>query len=261
MDDEIGSIPAHDSRHWHSIEPGQILTGCPESTTHSRSVADWPTAPAADWPAEAKHKPWLIGGPSGHCHLAQQSQNAVSAYLKRYCLFMFRLCTTALLISSFQNGLPHALWTCWNWIFNSRKAHDTPRSTIQPQSLLYYPFNRQIIQFEFSPTWSCVSLTRCTTSSEWKLFRFDKIGVNSSQILLVDVTSLTCVKCGTKCANKKWKPEYMQHRRLKVKKSTWWIDWGGHHFIYIQYKYCRAKTNKQTTLTAIIFKCITPVFF
>ena len=32
-----------------------------------------------------------------------------------------------------------------------------------------WPFNRQIIQSEFSPTWSCVSLTRSTTSSEWKL--------------------------------------------------------------------------------------------
>ena len=42
----------------------------------------------------------------------------------------------------------------------------------------YWPFNRQIIQLEFSPTWSCVSLTRSTTSSEWKLFRFDKMEVN-----------------------------------------------------------------------------------
>ena len=49
-------------------------------------------------------------------------------------------------------------------------------------------FNRQVIQFEFSPTWSCVSLTRSTTSSEWKLFRFDKMEVNSFQILLIDVT-------------------------------------------------------------------------
>ena len=39
---------------------------------------------------------------------------------------------------------------------------------------LLNPFiNRQIIQFEFSPTWSCVSLTRSTSSSEWKLFRFN----------------------------------------------------------------------------------------
>ena len=40
-----------------------------------------------------------------------------------------------------------------------------------------YPFNRQIIQFEFLLTWS-----------EWKLFRFDKKEVNSFQILLFDVT-------------------------------------------------------------------------
>ena len=41
--------------------------------------------------------------------------------------------------------------------------------------------------------------------------------VNSFQILLVDghILSLTYLKCGTWCANKKWKPEYMRHRRLK----------------------------------------------
>ena len=50
------------------------------------------------------------------------------------------------------------------------------------------PFNRQIIQSEFSPTWNCVSLTRSTTSSEWKLFRFDRMEVNCFQILLIDVT-------------------------------------------------------------------------
>ena len=29
------------------------------------------------------------------------------------------------------------------------------------------------------------------------------------------ILSLAYLKCGTKCANKKWKPEYMRHRRLK----------------------------------------------
>ena len=50
--------------------------------------------------------------------------------------------------------------------------------------------NLKNIQLEFSPAWSCVSLTQSTdaTSSEWKLFRFDKIEVNSFQILLIDVT-------------------------------------------------------------------------
>ena len=51
-----------------------------------------------------------------------------------------------------------------------------------------WPFSRQIIQLEFSPTWSCVSLTRSTTSSEWKLFRFDNIEVNNFQIFLLNVT-------------------------------------------------------------------------
>ena len=55
-------------------------------------------------------------------------------------------------------------------------------------NLAHQPFTHQIIQFEFSPTWSCVSLTRSTTSSEWKLFRFDKMEVISFQILLADGT-------------------------------------------------------------------------
>ena len=61
-------------------------------------------------------------------------------------------------------------------------------SGLHPFSGSSKPFNRQIIQSEFSPTWSCVSLTRSTTSSEWKLFRFDKMEVNSSQIVLIDIT-------------------------------------------------------------------------
>ena len=98
-------------------------------------------------------------------------------------------------------------WTCWIDIHNI---------IISPKILLYL-FNRQIIQFEFSPTWSCVSLTRSTTSSEWKLFRFDKMEVNSFQNFAgwCHILSLPYLKCGTYCANKKWKPKYMRHRRLK----------------------------------------------
>ena len=52
---------------------------------------------------------------------------------------------------------------------------------------IMFPLRPQIFGRIFPPTWSCVSLTRSTTSSEWKLFRFDKMEVNSFQILLVDV--------------------------------------------------------------------------
>ena len=51
-----------------------------------------------------------------------------------------------------------------------------------------WPFNSQMIQFEFSPTSSCVSLTRSTTSSEWELFGFDKMDVDYFQILSINVT-------------------------------------------------------------------------
>ena len=37
-----------------------------------------------------------------------------------------------------------------------------------------------------SPTWSCVSLTRSTTSSEWKIVRLDKMKVHDFGILLID---------------------------------------------------------------------------
>ena len=45
-----------------------------------------------------------------------------------------------------------------------------------------------IIQPEFALTWSCVSFTRSTTSSKWKLFTYDKTEVNCFQILLIAVT-------------------------------------------------------------------------
>ena len=51
------------------------------------------------------------------------------------------------------------------------------------------PLTAKLFNLNFHPlTWSCVSLTKSTTSSEWKLFRFDKMEVNCFQILLIDVT-------------------------------------------------------------------------
>ena len=41
------------------------------------------------------------------------------------------------------------------------------------------PFNAKILIWIF--TWSCVSLTRPTTSDKWKLFRFDQMEVNEKQ--------------------------------------------------------------------------------
>ena len=60
----------------------------------------------------------------------------------------------------------HFIWRQW-----SRDPHST--------------YSYQVIQLEFSPTWSCVSLTRSTTLSEWKLFRFDKMEVNDFEMLLI----------------------------------------------------------------------------
>ena len=61
------------------------------------------------------------------------------------------------------------------------------------------PYNRQIIQFEFLLTWSCVSLTRSTTASELK---FSQIWPNGGQLFLniadwCHILFLTCLKHGT----------------------------------------------------------------
>ena len=48
-----------------------------------------------------------------------------------------------------------------------------------------WPFNHQVIYFEFPHTSSCVSLVRSTISSEWKLFILDNMGVNCSWLIYV----------------------------------------------------------------------------
>ena len=70
------------------------------------------------------------------------------------------------------------------WWFQFKKKHAFYLKIFQR----FNPLTAKFSQFEFSPTWSCVSLTRSTTSSEWKLFRFAKKEVKYFQILLVDVT-------------------------------------------------------------------------
>ena len=83
------------------------------------------------------------------------------------------------------------------WCFNVRPASQT-WTNINPLTAKLFNMN--------SPTWKlCLAIPPL---SEWKLYRFDKI-------LLIDILSLACLKGGTYCANKKWKPEYMRHRRLK----------------------------------------------
>ena len=62
--------------------------------------------------------------------------------------------------------------------------------------LVVQPFNRQIIESEFSPTWSCVSLTRFTTSSDKMIWQ------NGGQLFSnipewCHILSLACLKGGT----------------------------------------------------------------
>ena len=60
-----------------------------------------------------------------------------------------------------------------------------PFGNVYLKHLTLWPPNYSIWIFTHLKLWS---LTRSTTSSEWKLFRFDKIEVNCFRILLIDVT-------------------------------------------------------------------------
>ena len=77
----------------------------------------------------------------------------------------------------------HHSWNIWTllifltqqWnnhilVINSRPsfAHKIP----YVHSIFVEPFTHEAIQFKFPPTWSCVSLTRPTTSSGWQLITF-----------------------------------------------------------------------------------------
>ena len=67
------------------------------------------------------------------------------------------------LVSSFLFIYILMLWVYghYKFVYSYR-----PPLNVRIRRLHVLPFNRRIIQFEFSPTWSCVSLTRSTTSSE-----------------------------------------------------------------------------------------------
>ena len=75
-----------------------------------------------------------------------------------------------------------------NWLQRFDRIIMSLKIPFVPKSDVKQWFTTTTIQFEFLPTWSCVLLTRSTTSSEWKLFRFNKMEVKSFQILLVAVT-------------------------------------------------------------------------
>ena len=49
-------------------------------------------------------------------------------------------------------------------------------------------FTRQVILFEFSATWSCVSLPRTTTSSGWRLLTFASFENKKLQMLILKHT-------------------------------------------------------------------------
>ena len=54
------------------------------------------------------------------------------------------------------------------------------------------PLTAKLYNLNFHPLEGCVSLTRSTTLSEWKLFRFGKMEVSCFQILRIDVTFYLC---------------------------------------------------------------------
>ena len=80
--------------------------------------------------------------------------------------------------------------------------------------LTLYPPNYSI--------WIFTHLKLCLADAihNFKGVKIIKIWQNGGQLFSnlagwCHILSLTYLKCGTWCANKKWKPEYMRHRRLK----------------------------------------------
>ena len=81
-------------------------------------------------------------------------------------------------------------------------------------ALTLYPQNYSI--------WIFTHLKLCLADAihNFKWVKIIQIWQNEGQLFsdIVDwchIWSLTCLNGGTLCANKKWKPEYMRHRRLK----------------------------------------------
>ena len=60
------------------------------------------------------------------------------------------------------------LWNFFTWFEDVNCA----------SNFSFNPLTANLFNMNFHPLKSCVSLTRSTTSSEWKLFRFDKTEVN-----------------------------------------------------------------------------------
>ena len=90
-------------------------------------------------------------------------------------------------------------------------AHQSERDNIKNK--LYLSFDVYLSAFpSFSPTWSCVSLPRPTTSSGWKLRKLRKIGEKRKQIkpvwnsrwpspivgLVIFACVLVCLRVGNK---------------------------------------------------------------
>ena len=72
---------------------------------------------------------------------------------------------------------PDTLTYLWNQI----RFH---RAIVSNETIYEWYLCIKVIQFQFSPTWSCVSLPRPTTSSGWKLLIFVLFKTNYLQILM-----------------------------------------------------------------------------
>ena len=104
---------------------------------------------------------------------ALQSQKAVAAYLSNKQLVYFGFLRTTVLIPG--KCLQYNCFVLFNafllWFI------------IIIIIIFYSLFTRQVIVLDISPTWNCVSLTRFTTSGVRKKIRFNKMEVNSFQII------------------------------------------------------------------------------
>ena len=88
---------------------------------------------------------------------------------------------------------------------------------IQLSALKVNPLTVKLLNMNFF-THSKVCLADAIHNFKWvKIIQIWQNGgeLFSNIAVWCHILSLTCLKGGTSCANKKWKPEYMRHRRLK----------------------------------------------
>ena len=122
-----------------------------------------------------------------------QGQKVVITWFSRKQLVLF-VCSVWITQQQQLQNMTLLRWYVWNHSQHKKcLCHSGLMRHYNSLQKNEFPLTFCIEMEYFSPTWSCVSLTRSTTSSEWKLFRFDKMEVNSSVMNLLCFIPLRAV--------------------------------------------------------------------